>query len=72
VTKPPPSYRRQILTARVLSKGLLAEMLCLACVISGSLCLFSLYSIKCADYVRCSVCCDGNFLVDDFNCLTIE
>jgi hypothetical protein len=72
VTKPPPSRRRQVLAARVLSEGLLAEMSCSACAISGSLCLFSPYSIKCADCVRRGVRYDGNFLADDFDRLTAE
>jgi hypothetical protein len=72
VTKPPPSRRQQVLAARVLSKGLLTEMLYSACTTSRSLCLFSPHSIKCADYVRCSVYCDGNFSADDFDHLTIE
>jgi hypothetical protein len=72
VIKPPPSRRRQVLAARVLSKGLLAEMPCLAYAISGSLCRFSLYSTKCADYVRYGIRCDGNFSADDFDHLTME
>jgi hypothetical protein len=72
VTKPPPSRRRQVLAARVLSKGLLAEMPCSACATSGSLCLFSPHSIKCADCVRRGVRCDGNFSADDFDRLTAE
>jgi hypothetical protein len=72
VTKPPPSRRRQVLAARVLSEGLLAEMPYLAYAISRSLCLFSPHSIKCVDCVRCSVRCDGNFSADDFDRLTAE
>jgi hypothetical protein len=72
VTKPPPSRRRQVLAARVLSEGLLAEMPCSVCAISGSVCLFSPHSIKCADYVRRGVHYDGNFSADDFNRLTAE
>jgi hypothetical protein len=72
VTKPPPSRRWQMLAARVLSKGLLAEMPCSAYAISRSLCLFSPHSIKCADCVRCGVRCDGNFSADDFDRLTAE
>jgi Zn ribbon nucleic-acid-binding protein len=72
VSKPPTSRRRQTLAARVLSKGLLAEMLCSACAISGSLCRFSPHSIKCADCVRCGVCCDGNFSAEEFDHLTVE
>jgi hypothetical protein len=72
VTKPPPSRRRQVLAARVLSEGLLAEMPCSAYAISGSLCLFSPHSIKCADCVRRGVRCDGNFSADDFDRLTAE
>jgi Zn ribbon nucleic-acid-binding protein len=72
MTKPPPSCCRQVLAAHVLSEGLLAEMPCSACTTSRSLCLFSLYSLKCVDCVHCSVHCDSNFLVDDFNYLTIE
>jgi hypothetical protein len=72
VTKPPLSRRWQVLAARVLSKGLLAEMLCSAYATSRSLCLFSPHSIKCADCVRYSVRCDGNFSTDDFDRLTTE
>jgi hypothetical protein len=72
VTKPPPSRRRQVLAARVLSEGLLAEMPYSAYAISGSLYLFSPHSIKCADYVRRGVRCDGNFLADDFDRLIAE
>jgi hypothetical protein len=72
VIKPPPSRRQQVLTAHVLSKGLLAEMLYLACAISGSLCRFSPHSIKCADCVRHGVRYDGNFSADDFDHLTAE
>jgi hypothetical protein len=72
VTKPPPSRRRQVLAAHVLSKGLLAEMSYSACAISGSLYLFSPHSIKCADCVRRGVRCDGNFSADDFDRLTME
>jgi hypothetical protein len=72
VTKPPPSRRRQVLAAHVLSKGLLADMPCSAYATSGSLCLFSPQSIKCADCVRYSVRCDSNFSADDFDRLTAE
>jgi hypothetical protein len=72
VIKPPPSRRWQVLAAHVLSKGLLAEMLCSAYVILGSLCLFSPHSIKCANYVRHNVHYDGNFSADDFNHLTAK
>jgi hypothetical protein len=72
VTKPPPSRRRQVLAARVLSKGLLAEMPCSAYVISRSLYLFSPHSIKCADCVRRGVRYNGNFSADDFDRLTAE
>jgi hypothetical protein len=61
-----------VLATYVLSKGLLAEMSCSACVISRSLYLFSPYSIKCADCVRRGVRCDGNFSADDFDRLTAE
>jgi hypothetical protein len=72
VTKPPPSRYQQVLAARVLSEGLLAEMLCSAYMISGSLCLFSPHSIKCSDYVRRNVRYNDNFSADDFDCLTAE
>ena len=72
VNKPPPSRRRQVLAARVLSEGLLAEMPCSACAISGSLCRFSPHSTKCADCVRRGIRCDRNFLADDFDRLTAE
>jgi hypothetical protein len=72
VTKPPPSRRRQVLAACVLSEGLLAEMPYSAYAVSGSLYLFSPHSIKCADYVRHSVHYDGNFSADDFDRLTTE
>jgi hypothetical protein len=72
MTKPSPLHHRQVLAACVLSKGLLAEMLYSACATSRSLCLFSPHSIKCADYVRCDVCYNGNFSADNFDCLTIE
>jgi hypothetical protein len=72
VIKPPPSRRWQVLAARVLSEGLLAEIPCSACAISRSLCLFSLHSIKCADCVHRGVRCDSNFSTDDFDHLTTE
>jgi hypothetical protein len=72
VIKPPSSRRRQVLAAHVLSKGLLAEMLYSVCAISGSLCLFSPYSIKCADCVRRGVYYNSNFSADDFDHLTVE
>jgi hypothetical protein len=72
IIKPPLSRRWQVLAARVLSEGLLAEMLYSAYMIFGSLCLFSPHSIKCADYVRRGVRCDGNFSADDFDRLTAE
>jgi hypothetical protein len=72
VSKVPTSRRRQVLAARVLSEGLLAEMLCSACAISGSLCRFSPHSTKCADCVHRGVRCDGNFSADDFDRLTVE
>jgi hypothetical protein len=72
MTKPSPSYCWQVLAAYVLSKGLLAEMLYLAYMISGSLCLFSLYFIKCANCIHYDVYCDRNFSADDFDRLTME
>jgi hypothetical protein len=67
VIKPPSSRRQQVLAARVLSKGLLAEILCSAYAISRSLYLFSPYFIKCADCVHHDVHYDDNFLADDFD-----
>ena len=72
VNKPPPSRRQQVLATRVLSEGLLAEMPCSACAISGSLCRFSPHSTKCADCVRRGIRCDRNFSADDFDRLTAE
>jgi hypothetical protein len=72
VIKPPPSRRRQVLAAHVLSEGLLAEMSCLAYVISRSLCRFSPHFTKCANCVRHGIRYDGNFLADDFDRLTVE
>jgi hypothetical protein len=72
VIKPPPSRRQQVLAARVLSEGLLAEMLCSACAISRSLCRFSPHSIKCADCVRRGIRYNSNFSADDFDRLTAE
>jgi hypothetical protein len=56
----------------VLSQGLLAKMLYTACTTSRLLCLFSLHSIKCANYVCYDICYNGNFSADDFNRLTTE
>jgi hypothetical protein len=61
-----------VLAARVLSEGLLAEMSYSAYAISGSLYLFSPYSIKCADCVHRDVRYDGNFSADNFDRLTVE
>jgi hypothetical protein len=61
-----------MLAIYVLSKGLLTKMLCSTYMISRSLYLFSLHSIKCANCVHCSVYYDSNFLVEDFDYLTIE
>jgi hypothetical protein len=72
VTKPSPSRRRQVLAARVLSEGLLAEMPYSSCATFRSLYLFSPYSIKCANCVRRDVRCDGNFSVDDFDHLIMK
>jgi hypothetical protein len=72
VTKPPPSRRRQVLAARVLSKRLLAEMPYSAYATSRSLYLFSPHFIKCADCVHHRVHYNDNFLADDFDHLTTE
>jgi hypothetical protein len=72
VIKPPPSRRRQVLAARVLSEGLLTEMPCSACAISRSLYQFSPHSTKCADCVRRDIHYDGNFSADDFDRLTVK
>jgi hypothetical protein len=61
-----------MLAARVLSKRLLVEMPYSAYAVSGSLYRFSLYSIKCADYMRYSIRYNDNFLADDFNRLAVE
>ena len=72
MSKPVPSRRRQVLAARVLSEGVLTEITCSACAISGSLYHFSPHSIKCADCVRRGIRCDRNFSADDFDRLTRE
>jgi hypothetical protein len=43
-----------------------------AYAVSGSLYRFSLYSIKCADYMRYSIRYNDNFLADDFDRLAVE
>jgi hypothetical protein len=72
VSKPIPSRCQQVLATCVLSKGLLAKMLYTTYITSRLLCLFSLHSIKCANYVCYGIYYDGNFLADDFNRLTVK
>jgi hypothetical protein len=47
-------------------------MPCSGCVTFGSLCVFSDSLTRCAECVRRSVRCDGNFSVDNFDRLTAE
>ena len=72
VSKVPPSRRRKVLAARVTSEGSEVGMPCSGCATSGSLCIFSLSSTRCAECVRRGVRCDGNFSAEDFDRLTAE
>ena len=72
MSKIPSSRRRQILSARVRLEGVEVDMPCSLYAISGSLCMFSVASIKCSECVRRGVRCDGNFSSDDFDRLTAE
>jgi hypothetical protein len=72
VTKPPPSRRRQVLAAQVLSEGLLVDIPCSTYAILESLYRFSPHSIKRADYIRRGIRYNSNFSADDFNHLNIE
>jgi hypothetical protein len=72
VSKVPSSRRRKVLATRVASEGKEVEMPCSGCATSGSLCVFSDSSTRCAECVRRSVRYDGNFSVNDFDRLSAE
>jgi hypothetical protein len=61
-----------VLATRVASEGKEMEMLYSGYATSGSLCVFSDSSTRCAECVRRGVRYDGNFSVDDFDRLTAE
>jgi hypothetical protein len=61
-----------MLATRVASKGKEAEMLYSSYITSGSLYNFSDSLTQCAEYVHRGVRYDGNFLVDNFDRLTIK
>jgi hypothetical protein len=61
-----------VLATRIASKGKEVQMPYSGYTISGSLCVFSDSSIRCAKCVRRGVRCDGNFSIDDFDRLTAE
>jgi heterodisulfide reductase subunit C len=61
-----------VLATRVAFEGKEVEMLYSGCATSRSLCVFSDSLTRCAECVRCSVRCDGNFSIDDFDRLTIK
>jgi hypothetical protein len=72
VSKVPSLRRRKVLATRVASEGKEVKMSYSGYMISGSLCVFSDSLTRCAECVRRGVRCDGNFSVDDFDCLTVE
>jgi hypothetical protein len=72
VSKVLSSRQCKVLATCVAFEGKEVEMLYSSYMTSGSLYVFSDSSSQCAECVRRGVCYNGNFFIDDLDCLTIK
>jgi hypothetical protein len=67
VLKPSPTFRRRVLTRKILEEGVAAMVVCFFCAYAQILCIFSASSSKCAKCTRKRMPYNRSFSKADYN-----